>query len=86
MRMWQHEQLGNLIFFDQPHGLFHSCDHSFDSGLFDCAIGLEILHQSNSAFRAGLRFRTGARRRIDDEHVNGIGANVKHAKTSDMRM
>ena len=66
---------------------FHSCDHSFDSGLFlICAIGLEIFASIEQCFFVLASGSDGRQRRIDDEHVNGIGANVKHAKTSDMRM
>jgi len=85
-RRGEHQQLGDLVFLSQLHGLLHCGDHGFDSSFFDGAIFFEVLHQANGAFSARLRLRSGSWSRIDDEHVNSVRTDIKHAESRGMRM
>ena len=82
----QHEQLHDLVFLGELHGLLDRAEHGFHTGLFDRAVFLEVLHQTNRALRTRLRFRTSAGSGVDDKHVNCIRTNIKHAESGSARM
>ena len=84
-RRGHREQLRDVVFLGKFHALIHGGQNRLDAGLLDRPVILDILHQPHRGFGAGLGIGSRAGRSVDDQHMNRVGADVKHAQSSDAR-
>ena len=74
------QDLADLALLGEFHAGLHRREQGLHAILADGAVLFEVLHQSHGGFDAGFGVGAGARRRVDDDHMNGVRADVQHAQ------